>query len=135
MIAALKGCDCVCGTRVASRKQGDSFVRRVSSRIANAVRNRALGEDFSDAGCCYRVFKRQCLADLKFFKGIHRFLPTLFRLEGYSVIEVPIRQNPRAAGRGHYGIWNRVFVTSSDLLAVRWMRKRMFKDKIAQTIN
>lgn len=135
LLEGLKTSDCVCGTRVASRGEGDSFVKVVSSRIANWVRNELSGESISDAGCCYRAFKRECVADLKFFKGMHRFMPTLFKLEGFTVTEIPISSNPRFAGQGHYGVWNRLFASFYDLLAVRWMKKRMFKYKIAEKIN
>jgi dolichol-phosphate mannosyltransferase len=134
-IAALKDFDCVCGTRVEARSHGDSFVRILSSRIANWVRNKLSGETISDAGCCYRAFKRECVADLKFFKGMHRFLPTLFKIEGFTVTEIPIGHNPRASGSTHYGVWNRLFASFYDLLAVRWMKKRMFQYKIADRIN
>jgi dolichol-phosphate mannosyltransferase len=132
---ALKQFDCVCGTRVEARSQGDGFIRVVSSRIANGVRNKLSGETISDAGCCYRVFKRECVADLKFFKGMHRFLPTLFKIEGFTVTEIPVRHNPRASGQTHYGVWNRLFSSFYDLIAVRWMKKRMFKYSIAERVN
>ena len=135
LLEGLKTADCVCGTRVASRGEGDGFVKVVSSRIANWVRNQLSGENISDAGCCYRAFKRECVQDLKFFKGMHRFMPTLFKMEGFSVTEIPISSNPRFAGQGHYGVWNRLFASFYDLLAVRWMKKRMFKYKIAEKIN
>lgn len=127
--------DCVCGTRVAARAEGDNFLRIVSSRIANWVRNRLSGETISDAGCCFRLFKRECLADLKFFKGMHRFLPTLVKIEGFTVAEIPIRHNPRGAGQTHYGVWNRLFAALDDLLAVRWMKKRMFRFEIEERVN
>jgi dolichol-phosphate mannosyltransferase len=131
----LKTYDCVCGTRVASRSEGDNFVKVISSRIANWVRNKLSGENISDAGCCYRAFKRECIQDLKFFKGMHRFMPTLFKMEGFTVTEIAISSNPRHAGQGHYGVWNRLFASFYDLLAVRWMKKRMFKYKVAEKIN
>jgi glycosyltransferase involved in cell wall biosynthesis len=135
LLAALKNFDCACGTRIEARSHGDGFVRIASSKIANWVRNKLSGENISDAGCCYRAFKRECVADLKFFKGMHRFLPTLFKIEGFTVTEIPIGHNPRAAGETHYGVWNRLFASFYDLLAVRWMKKRMFKYKIAEKIN
>lgn len=134
-LEALKQYDCVCGTRVAARSRGDSFVRIASSRIANWVRNMLSGETISDAGCCYRAFKRECIDDLKFFKGMHRFLPTLFKIEGRTVTEIPVRHNPRAGGQTHYGVWNRLFASFYDLLAVRWMKKRMFRYQIAERLN
>ncbi len=134
-IKALEQADCVCGSRIEKRGHGDNFVRIASSRIANWVRNKLSGENVTDAGCCYRAFKRECVADLKFFKGMHRFLPTLFKIEGFTVTEIPVRHNPRSAGVSHYGVWNRLFASFYDLLAVRWMQKRMFKYKIGEKIN
>ena len=90
LLAALDKFDCACGTRIAARSHGDNFVRIASSKIANWVRNKLSGENISDAGCCYRAFKRECVADLKFFKGMHRFLPTLFKIEGFTVTEIPV---------------------------------------------
>lgn len=134
-LESLKNVDCVCGTRVEARSQGDNFLRIISSRIANWVRNKLSGETISDAGCCFRAFKRECVSDLKFFKGMHRFLPTLFKIDGYTVAEIPVRHNPRASGQAHYGVWNRLFASFYDLLAVRWMKKRMFRYKIAERLN
>jgi dolichol-phosphate mannosyltransferase len=134
-LEALKQFDCVCGSRGAARGQGDSFIRIASSRIANSVRNKLSGETISDAGCCFRAFKRECIDNLKFFKGMHRFLPTLFKIEGYTVTEISIRHNPRTAGEAHYGVWNRLFASFYDLLAVRWMKKRMFRYEIAERVN
>ncbi len=134
-LEALKKYDCVCGTRVKARGEGDNFIRVASSRIANWVRNKLSGEQIADAGCTYRAFKCECLENLKFFKGMHRFLPTLFRIEGYTVTEIEVTNNPRFAGESHYGVWNRLFASFYDLLAVRWMKRRMFKYKIAECIN
>jgi len=134
-LEALKNFDCVCGTRIEARKHGDNFLRIASSKIANWVRNKLSGDNITDAGCCYRAFKRECVADLKFFKGMHRFLPTLFKIEGFTVTEIPVRHNPRTAGASHYGVWNRLFASFYDLLAVRWMQRRMFKYTIAGRIN
>ena len=134
-LAALADADCVCGSRVAARAHGDGWVRRVSSKIANAVRNRVSGETISDAGCCFRAFRRECIAEVKFFKGAHRFLPTLIRMEGFAVSEIPIGHAPRRAGRSHYGVWNRLFRSSADLLAVRWMKKRAFRTIVADRVN
>jgi len=135
LLEGLKQYDCVCGTRVESRKHGDNFVRIASSRIANWVRNKLSGENVSDAGCGYRAFKRECIADLKLFEGMHRFMPTLFKIEGFTVTEVPVTNNPRFAGESKYGVWNRLFASFYDLLAVRWMKKRMFKYVVADKIN
>jgi dolichol-phosphate mannosyltransferase len=134
-LEALKEADCVCGSRVAARAKGDNWLRRASSRIANWVRNKVSGETISDAGCCYRAFRRECVAGVKFFKGAHRFLPTLIKMEGFTVIEIPVSHHPRHAGKTHYGVWNRLFKSSGDLLAVRWMKKRALRYRVAATVN
>jgi len=134
-LEALKQVDCVCGSRIEARNQGDNFIRIASSHIANRVRNKLCGETISDAGCCYRAFKRECIDNLKFFKGMHRFLPTLFKIEGFTVTEIPVRHNPRTSGQTHYGVWNRLFASFYDLLAVRWMKKRMFRFESAERAN
>jgi hypothetical protein len=56
-------------------------------------------------------------------------------MEGFSVAEIPISTNPRFAGKTNYGVWNRLFASSYDLLAVRWMKKRLIRYKVAETIN
>ena len=131
----LKHFDCVCGSRVKTRGQGDNFIRVASSRIANWVRNKLSDETITDAGCTYRGFKRECIENLKFFKGMHRFMPTLFKIEGFTVTEVSVTTNPRFAGQAHYGVWNRLFASFYDLLAVCWMKKRMFRYQVAERIN
>ena len=133
MLEALKNADCVCGTRVATRGTGDSWLRIASSRIANWVRNKLSGENITDAGCTYRVFNRECIRNIKFFNGAHRFLPTLIKMEGFRVTEVPVSTNPRFSGTSHYGVWNRLFKSFRDLLAVRWMKSRQIRYEIAES--
>jgi dolichol-phosphate mannosyltransferase len=123
--------DCVCGTRVASRGKGDDFVRVASSRIANWVRNKLSDEQISDAGCTYRCFKRECVDKLKLYRGLHRFIPTLLKMEGYTVTEIPVSNNPRLHGESKYGVWNRLFKSFRDLLAIRWMKSRLLGYKVA----
>jgi hypothetical protein len=99
------------------------------------VRNKLSGENIADAGCTYRAFRRECIADIKFFRGAHRFLPTLIKMEGFTVTEIPVTNNPRFSGQSHYGVWNRLFKSFTDLLAVRWMKSRIIRYEISQTIN
>jgi glycosyltransferase involved in cell wall biosynthesis len=135
MLQGLKTADCICGSRVTTRGGGDSWIRIASSRIANWVRNKLSGENITDAGCTYRVFKRECVAHVKFFNGAHRFLPTLIRMEGFRVAEVPVSTNPRFSGTSHYGVWNRLFKSFRDLLAVRWMKSRQIRYELAESID
>jgi glycosyltransferase involved in cell wall biosynthesis len=126
-----KGHDCVCGTRVANRGKGDNFIRVASSRIANCVRNKLSDEQISDAGCTYRAFRRECLGKLKLYRGLHRFIPTLLKMEGYTVAEIAVTNNPRIHGESKYGVWNRLFKSFRDLLAIRWMKSRLLGYQVA----
>jgi glycosyltransferase involved in cell wall biosynthesis len=129
--ALSQGWDCVCGTRVSTRGEGDNFIRVASSRIANWVRNKLSDENISDAGCTYRAFKRECVAKLKLYRGLHRFIPTLLKMEGYTVSEIPVTNNPRLHGESKYGVWNRLFKSFRDLLAIRWMKSRLLAYEVA----
>jgi glycosyltransferase involved in cell wall biosynthesis len=133
--ALSKGVDCVCGTRVATRGEGDSFVRVASSRIANWVRNKLSDENITDAGCTYRAFRRECVSRLKLYRGLHRFIPTLLKMEGFSVVEIPVRNNPRLHGESKYGVWNRLFKSFYDLLAIRWMKSRLLGYRVAVELD
>jgi glycosyltransferase involved in cell wall biosynthesis len=121
LLAALTDAHAAVGYRV---RRVDNWLRRVSSQIANAVRNRLSGDDIIDTGCTLKAFRRDCLAELKLFTGLHRFLPTLLRLEGFSVVQIPVNHRPRRYGKTKYGVWNRVFRALADLLAVCWMKRR-----------
>jgi len=116
-----RGFDVVSGVRVERR---DGWVRRASSRIANAVRNRATDESITDVGCSLKAYRAEFLVHLPMFTGMHRFLPTLVRWNGARVTEIPVRHRPRRHGVGKYGIGNRLFRALADLFAVRWMRTR-----------
>jgi len=116
-----EGWDAVSGVRV---DRHDDWVRRVSSRIANAVRNWATDESVTDVGCSLKAYRRAYLEDLPLFTGMHRFLPTLVRWNGARLTEIPVSHRPRLHGVAKYGIGNRLFRALDDLFAVRWMHKR-----------
>jgi len=105
----------------------DPWIRLVSTRVANRVRNWLTCEQIHDSACGLKVFRRECIDRLKLFNGMHRFLPTLVKMEGYKVVEVPVNHRPRTAGKAKYGVLNRVFKALRDALAVRWMQQRMLR--------
>ncbi len=124
LLAALASADVVNGVRM---NRQDAWQRKLSSRVANAFRNWATYENVTDVGCSLRVMRASFLKRVKLWRGMHRFLPTLLRLEGARVIELPVSHRPRRAGVSKYGIGNRLFVGLADLMAVRWMIKRQLK--------
>ena len=126
--------DAVTGWRV-ERGEGDAIVRRISSRVANRARNWISDESIQDSGCTFRAFRRECLRDLVLYRGFHRFIPTLLRMRGFRVIEVPVRNRPRRFGQSKYGVLNRVFTASADLLVVRWMKNRLLRYEVSEDLG
>ena len=129
LIEALADADAACGFRATRR---DGWVRRASSVIANWVRDRITGDHITDTGCSLKAYRTVYLKRLKMFSGMHRFLPTLLRLEGARVVEMPVRHHPRVAGRSKYGISNRMWSGLRDCFAVRWMRDRQIQYRIKE---
>ena len=121
--------DAVVGWRA---KRNDPAWRLIQSRIANWVRNKLSGEKIADTGCSLKAYKRECLAPLKLYNGLHRFLPTLIKMVGYTVTEVVVSHRPREHGKSKYGMWNRALPALKDLLAVRWMKKRHLNYEIEE---
>jgi dolichol-phosphate mannosyltransferase len=131
MLESLKDYDMVTGWR---QKREDSWVKRITSKIANRIRNGFSGETIRDSGCTVRAYKRECLQNLKLYKGMHRFMPTLVKIEGFRVIEIPIAHHPRKFGVSKYTTWNRMWRAFIDLLAVRWMKSRHIHYEIEEKI-
>jgi glycosyltransferase involved in cell wall biosynthesis len=117
------------------RTRRHSAVRAFSSRIANAFRNAITQDNVRDVGCSLRVMRAQCLYGIPVFRGMHRFLPTLIRLNGYGRQRViPVRHRPRKGGRSKYGIWDRLWVGLADTLAVRWWAKRKVTPAVSSRV-
>jgi len=123
--------DMVCGFRA---ERSDPWIRKISSVIANSVRNALTHENIKDIACSLKAYKRECLQKVKLYNGMHRFLPTLFKMEGFRVIEVRVGHYPRRHGTAKYNIRNRIFRSFVDLLAVLWMKKRQLNYRIREDI-
>jgi glycosyltransferase involved in cell wall biosynthesis len=134
LLAQLDRWDAVTGWRT-DRASGDSWIRRLSSRAANAIRNAVSDETIQDSGCTFRAFRRECLHELVLYRGFHRFIPTLLRMRGHRVIEIPVNHRPRRFGRSKYGIMNRALVAFADLLVIRWMKSRRLRYEIAEDLG
>lgn len=106
------------------RQRCDTWLRRVSSRIANAVRARLLGDGTPDAGCGLKLLHRETFLALPQFDHMHRFLPALFQRAGTQVMSVPVNHRPRTRGQSKYGVLNRLWVGIADLFGVRWLLRR-----------
>ena len=129
LLERLKEADAVFGVRARRR---DSWLRRISSRIGNAVRRAATGDRARDTGCSLKAFPRDAATRIPAFNGMHRFLPALLGYAGLRTAEVEVNHRPRERGRSKYGVWNRLGRGIADLVGVRWLRKRWLTYRIAE---
>lgn len=105
-------------------KRNDDALKRLSSRVANAVRSRLLRDATPDTGCGIKLFERAAFLELPYFDHMHRYLPALMQRAGYRTVSVPVRHRARSAGISKYGMWNRLWVGISDLRGVAWLIRR-----------
>lgn len=117
----------VAGHRVTRR---DSRTKRISSRIANAVRARLLGDATPDTGCGLKVFPRALFLDLPQFDHMHRYLPALVLRQGGRVVSEPVNHRPRREGRSNYGTLDRLAVSLFDLAGVAWLQRRWKRPEV-----
>ncbi len=113
--------DVACGFRV---NRHDSWNRRIASRFANVIRRLILRDGVRDTGCSQKVFMREHGQLLVPFRGMHRYLPAIFRRAGLRVIEVPVNHRPRLGGASKYDNWQRARAGICDLFGVAWLLNR-----------
>jgi glycosyltransferase involved in cell wall biosynthesis len=123
------GVDMIIGVRV---NRHDTWSRKMQSRIGNGVRNWLTNDQITDTGCSLKLVRREAIDRLKLYTGMHRFLPTLVRMQGYRVSEMPVNHRARQFGVSKYGAMNRAFRGLADCLAVRWMGKRMLTYRVKE---
>jgi len=111
----------VMGNRTTRR---DTWLRRMSSRVANGVRGGLLRDGTPDTGCGIKVFDRAVFMDMPRFNHMHRFMPALFQREGYEVVSVPVNHRERTRGKSNYGLHNRLRVGIGDLFGGMWLIRR-----------
>jgi glycosyltransferase involved in cell wall biosynthesis len=116
--------DMVIGVRV---NRQDTWGRKLQSKIGNGVRNWITRDSITDTGCSLKLVRREAIDRVRLYTGMHRFLPTLVRFEGYKVTEMPVNHRSRRFGVSKYGAMNRAFRGLADCLAVRWMSSRTLK--------
>ena len=132
LLAALEDLDMVIGVRAARH---DSWVRRVSSRVANGVRSRILDDGASDTGCALKVMRAEVVARLPKFTGMHRFLPALVRMDGGRIQQVPVNHRPRLHGVPKYNIRNRLWRGIVDMFGVFWLQRRWIRRRDAGEVK
>jgi len=114
------------------KNRQDTISKKVASKVGNFIRNKLTNETIHDTGCALKIMNASMLKKIKMFRGLHRFLPTLMRLEGAKVVEVPVNHRKRNVGVSKYNNINRAIEGLYDLIAVRWMIKRYLYIKIKE---
>jgi dolichol-phosphate mannosyltransferase len=126
-----RGADLVCGYR-AQRK--DTLLKRITSRVANLVRSRFTRDGVRDTGCTLKAMRRDCIAALVPFKGMHRFIPALVKGAGYRLVEIPVNHRSRRFGQSKYGLGNRAFRATIDMFGVRWLLSRRLNYRLREPL-
>jgi glycosyltransferase involved in cell wall biosynthesis len=129
VLAALENADVVSGIRA---NRHDDWVRKLSSRIANATRRAAIGDGITDIGCSFKAYRREALEGLPMFVGVHRFLPALCVFRGARLAEVPLTHRPRRHGVSKYGVHNRLWRGINDLIGVSWLKSRLIRVRVRE---
>lgn len=123
--------DLVVGWR---HQRKDPASKKITSKFANWIRSSFCEDGVHDTGCSLKVYKNKSLKQLKLYHGMHRFLPALFKIEGFKIAEVPVNHRERTKGQTKYNFFNRSFNTVADMFAVRWMKNRRLQYKIGEEI-
>lgn len=121
--------DLVTGVR-SNRK--DSFVKNMSSTIANGIRRAFTHDGMDDTGCPLKVIKTDFAKRIPMFRGLHRFLPAMIILQKGKVVQIPVQHFPRIAGQAKFGLWNRLLGPLSDCFAYLWMKRKYINYKVAK---
>lgn len=110
----------------------DSFVKNMSSKIANGIRRAFTNDGMDDTGCPLKIIHTNYAKRIPMFKGLHRFLPAMILLQNGKIIQIPVQHFPRIAGKANFGLWNRLLGPLMDCFAYLWMKKKYINYNVAQ---
>ena len=123
--------DLVTGVRL---HRNDTFIRRISSTIANKVRATLLQDHTSDTGCTLKVARAECAKRLPGWNGMHRFMPALILSAGYKIGEMPVEHRARFMGVSKVAGGKRAVRATVDLLGMLWFTRRQFKGRLKEKL-
>jgi glycosyltransferase involved in cell wall biosynthesis len=116
--------DLVAGWR--KNRQDGWLMRKLPSRIANRLIARATGVDFKDYGCSLKVYRADCLRQVRLYGEMHRFIPAwLATVTSPSrMAQEVVQHHPRIHGVSKYGISRTLRVVLDLLFVYYYMRFR-----------
>jgi hypothetical protein len=115
------------------QNRSDTFVKKISSKIANGFRRFMINDGIEDTCCPLKIMETKAARTIPFFNGMHRFIPALIQLQGGTVKQIPVQHFPRIEGTAKYHLWNRLIGPFMDTLAFVWMRKRYIRYEISES--
>lgn len=121
--------DLVTGVRTGRK---DSFVKNMSSKIANGIRRLFTHDGMDDTGCPLKLIRADMAKKIPMFNGLHRFLPAMILLQKGKIKQVPVKHFPRIAGKSKFNLWNRLLGPLQDCFAYLWMKKKYINYKIGE---
>lgn len=130
LLAAMEDCALVTGVR-SNRK--DTFIKNLSSKIANGIRRAFTKDGMDDTGCPLKIIKTEYAQRIPMFRGLHRFLPAMILLQEGKIKQVPVQHFPRMAGEAKFGVWNRLVGPLMDCFAYLWMKKNYIAYQVGKT--
>ena len=119
--------DLVTGVR---ENRKDSFVKNMSSKVANGIRRSFTHDGMDDTGCPLKVIKTEYAKRIPMFRGLHRFLPAMILLQNGKIVQIPVKHFPRLAGQANFGVWNRLIGPLADCFAYLWMKRKYINYKV-----
>jgi glycosyltransferase involved in cell wall biosynthesis len=122
----------VAGQRVGRK---DTAFKKLQSKIANGVRSSILRDGTRDTGCGLKAFQRDAFLSMPYFDGLHRFLPALFRREGFEIGYVDVKDRPRLSGVSNYGFFDRLWIGIMDLAGVWWLIRRKKRQAVVTEVT
>lgn len=130
LLGAMRDNALVTGVR-SNRK--DTFIKNLSSKIANSIRRTFTKDGMDDTGCPLKIIKTEYAKRIPMFRGLHRFLPAMVLLQKGKIKQVPVQHFPRIAGQAKYGLWNRLLGPLMDCFAYLWMKKKYIAYEIGKS--
>ncbi|MBL3571361.1 glycosyltransferase family 2 protein [Rhodovulum sp. BSW8] len=121
----------VAGQRVGRQ---DTASKKWASRAANAIRARLLKDGTRDTGCGLKGFRRDLFLTLPYFDHMHRYLPALFKRDGWEIALVDVSHRERHAGQSNYNNLQRALVGIHDLIGVSWLILRRKKARATEEV-
>lgn len=115
----LKDLDVVSGWR---KERKDSWQKKHASRVAAFFRKFLINDGIHDSGCTLKIYRKECFDHVDLYGEMHRFIPAILKIKGFTVGEVVVAHREREAGVTKYN-WKRGMRGVLDMISVWFWKK------------